>query len=410
MRSGISCVAALALCTLAPLEARAQFGQCGNDSLNAQEAEARAEWARRCALNKLVSTQGYDVGAGMVEYQEVDPGLNPAGQNAFVGDIQGFEINSTYSYWMYAATPYTQALDPYGFYKWTSGSKRQYPYYPIFKSGAYSSGSQLYPHPQLATCNLYTDKSGYNVASTFYVGAHCNSTNAALSNNVPVANLSGNAGQERVFTVSIPEGSTGLWFYMNGGAGNADMYVKSGSVPTTGSYDCASLTTTNYGYCYVSAPAAGTYYVMVRGASSYSGLSLQANWNELSKGVAVTNLYAGWGVEKYYSFYVPADATSASISISGGTGDADLYVLYNGVPTVSNWNCRPYSGTSTETCSFSYPAEGTYYIMVRGFSAYSGVSLSATYRVPPPDPCYAYYATGTGGEGDASIAMVPICP
>lgn len=409
MRIGISCVAALALCTLAPLDARAQFGQCGTDGLNSQDAEARVEWARRCALNKLVTTQGYDVG-GVTEYQEVDPGFNPAGQNSFVGDIMGFEVNSTYSYWLYTATPYTQVLDPYGFYKWTSGSKRQYPYYPIFNTGAYASGTPLYPHPQLATCSLYTDRSGYNVASSFYVTAHCNSTNAALSNNNPVTSLSGNWGDERFFTVKIPEGSTGLWFYMNGGAGNADMYIKSGSAPTTGSYDCASTYTSNYGYCYVSAPAAGTYYVMVKGAAAYSGLSLQANWNELSKGVPITNLYSGWGVEKYYSFYVPGGATSASISISGGSGDADLYVLYNGVPTVSQWNCRPYSGSSTETCSFSYPAEGTYNIMIRGYSAYSGVSLSATYYQPPPDPCnpYPYYALGTGEE--ASIAMVPICP
>jgi serine protease len=407
MRIGISCVAAVAWCTLAPLDARAQFGQCGNDSLNSQEAEARVEWARRCALNKLVTTQGYDVG-GVTEYQEVDPGLNPAGQNSFVGDIMAFEVNSTYSYWLYTATPYTQVLDPYGFYKWTSNSKRQYPYYPVFKSGAYLTGSQLYPHPQLANCNLYTDQSGYNVASSFYVGAHCNSTNTVLSKSSPLTQLSAGAGVERVFTVKIPEGSTGLWFYMNGGSGNADMYVKSGSAPTPSTYDCASLSSTNYGYCYFSAPAAGTYYVMVRGASSYSGLSLQANWNELSKGVAVSNLYAGWGVEKYYTFYVPDGATSASFNITGGTGDADIYVRYNGPATVSQFDCRPYIGSNTETCSFSYPAEGTYHVMIRGFSAYSGLSLSATYYVPPRDPCDPYYVYEAGAGGDQML--VPICP
>ncbi|MFL5354648.1 PPC domain-containing protein [Archangium sp.] len=406
MRIGISCVAALALCSLAPMEARAQFGQCGNDGLNSQEAEARVEWARRCALNKLSTAQGYDVG-GVTEYQEVDPGFNPSGQSSFVGDIMSFEVNSTYSYWLYTATPYTQVVDPYGFYKWTSGSKRQYPYYPLFNSGPYSSGTQLYPHPQLADCNLYTDRSGYNVASTFYVGAHCNSNSAVLSNNSPVTSLSGNAGAERVFTVKIPEGSTGLYFYMDGGSGNADMYVKSGSAPTTSTYDCSSLYSYNYGYCYISTPAAGTYYVMVKGASAYSGLSLQANWNELSKGVAVPNLYSGWGVEKYYTFYVPADATSATFKITGGTGDADIYVRYNGPATVSQYDCRPFSGTSTETCSFSYPAEGTYSVMVRGYSPYSGVSLSATYYVPPPNTCYAYRA-GTGDEPES--AMLPICP
>ena len=408
MRLGISCVAALAWCTLVPLEARAQFGQCGNDALTKQEAEARVEWARRCALNKLVSTQGFDVG-GMIDYQEVDPSLNPVGENSYVGNIMNFEVNSTYSYMLYTATPYTQVLDPYGFYQWTSTTKRQNPYHPVFGSTPYPGGSMLYPHPQLATCNLYTDRSGYNAASTFYVNVYCNATTSVLGNNSPVTQLSAGTGAERVFTVNIPEGSKGLSLYMSGGAGNADLYVKSGSAPTTSTYDCASLSSTNYGSCYFATPAAGTYYVMVRGASSYSGLTLQATWNQLSKGVAVSNLYAGWGVEKYYTFYVPMDATSASFNISGGTGDADIYVRYGGPATVSQYDCRPFSGSSTETCSFSYPAEGTYYVMVRGFSAYSGVSLSATYYVPPlpdPDPCNPYYAQGTGDEA----MMLPVCP
>jgi hypothetical protein len=65
---------------------------------------------------------------------------------------------------------------------------------------------------------------------------------------------------------------------------------------------------------------------------------------------------------------------SVTVSISGGTGDADLYVKFGSAPTTTSYDCRPYLNGSNESCSIPRQA-GTVYVMVKGYAAYSGVSL-----------------------------------
>ncbi|MCY7355185.1 MAG: S8 family serine peptidase, partial [Lysobacter sp.] len=88
------------------------------------------------------------------------------------------------------------------------------------------------------------------------------------------------------------------------------------------------------------------------------------------------------GVSSNYSVAIPSGTTKLVVAISGGTGDADLYVRSGAVPTTSSYSCRPYLSSNSETCTFNNPTAGsTYYINVRAYSAYSGVNLKAT-RTP----------------------------
>lgn len=100
--------------------------------------------------------------------------------------------------------------------------------------------------------------------------------------------------------------------------------------------------------------------------------------NPLSNGVALT-ISGSSGSKKYYSLDVPAGQASLAFDMSGGTGDADLYVKFGAVPTSSTYDCRPYKSGNAENCSFTNPAAGTWYVMVNGFSAYSSAVLKGTY-------------------------------
>lgn len=80
-----------------------------------------------------------------------------------------------------------------------------------------------------------------------------------------------------------------------------------------------------------------------------------------------------------YTLVVPAGASNLNVSISGGSGDADLYVRFGSAPTTSNYNCRPYSSGNTENCSFAAPTAGTYYVRVRAYQTFSGVTLTTSY-------------------------------
>ena len=122
---------------------------------------------------------------------------------------------------------------------------------------------------------------------------------------------------------------------------------------------------------------------------------------ELDNGVPVTNLSGGQGSEQIFFIEVPADAQDLVITISGGSGDADLYVRRGAPPTTSTWDCRPYLNGNNETCSFANPQSGTWYVMIRGFQAYAGVTLQASYQEPPTAPCtnctqYSGSLSGTG--------------
>lgn len=100
-----------------------------------------------------------------------------------------------------------------------------------------------------------------------------------LQNNVAVTGLSGSTGSEVAYTMEVPAGASSLTFTMSSGSGDADLYVKYGSAPTTGSYDCRPYRWGNNETCNMSNVRAGTYHVMIRGYNSYSGVSLTGSHN-----------------------------------------------------------------------------------------------------------------------------------
>ncbi|UAA39075.1 S8 family serine peptidase [Paraneptunicella aestuarii] len=81
-----------------------------------------------------------------------------------------------------------------------------------------------------------------------------------------------------------------------------------------------------------------------------------------------------------YSISVPTGAAVLTATMSGGTGDADLYTRFGSFPTTSSYDCRPYSAGNNETCTHNNPTVGTWYVSIRGYSAYSGVSLTFGYE------------------------------
>ena len=212
----------------------------------------------------------------------------------------------------------------------------------------------------------------------------------ALTNGVPVTGISGSTGTDFRYTLVVPAGATGLKFVTSGGSGDADLYVKFGSQPTTTTADCKSEGGTTAETCSIATAQAGTYHVLVHTYATISGVSLTGSYSTGGGGgtcggtvlcsgtaVALPSKSTG-GVSSNYTLVVPSGKTSAVISISGGTGDADLYVKLGSAPTTTSYSCRPYLTGNNETCTFNAPTAGTYYINVRAYSSYSGVSLKGT--------------------------------
>jgi len=198
--------------------------------------------------------------------------------------------------------------------------------------------------------------------------------------------ISGAAGSESFYTFEVPSGTASVVFNMTGGSGDADIYVQQGTKPTQSSYTCRPYQNGNEETCTFNNPMTGTWHVMVRGYSAYSGVALKAQTstgngcgaNCLENGVPETNLSGSRNSEVVYTIDVPAGVT-LSVNTTGGSGDADLYVRKDSAPTTSTYDCRPYVSGNNESCSLNSGTGGTYYIMLRGYNAYSGVSLQASY-------------------------------
>jgi serine protease len=99
----------------------------------------------------------------------------------------------------------------------------------------------------------------------------------------------------------------------------------------------------------------------------------------LSNGVAKTGLSGAASSQANFTLAVPAGATDLTFNMSGGSGDADLYVRFGSAPTTSTYDCRPYANGNNESCPISSAQTGTYHVMIRGYSAYSNVNLVGSY-------------------------------
>ncbi|WP_394199843.1 pre-peptidase C-terminal domain-containing protein [Shewanella waksmanii] len=206
-----------------------------------------------------------------------------------------------------------------------------------------------------------------------------------LQNGVAATSLSASKSNQLNFTLEVPEAATSLDFNITGGSGDADLYVKQGSAPTLSSYDCRPYKNGNAESCSMTPVQAGTYFVMLNGYASFNGVSLLGEYQIDSGGGdggsgSFNNLAESTGNWSYHSATLPAGVTSLTVTISGGTGDADLYVQSGSQPTNTSYQCRPYRNGNEETCTLTAPQAGVWHFGVKAYSSFSGVSLSYQYQ------------------------------
>jgi hypothetical protein len=155
---------------------------------------------------------------------------------------------------------------------------------------------------------------------------------------------------------------------------------------TPTSYLCRPYQSGNAETCTVTNPAAGDYWVMLNAYAAYSGVTLTGSYSGgttsgdplLTNGTAVTSISGATSSAQYWRITTPAGKT-LTIKTSGGTGDVDLYTRFGSRPTTSTYSCRPYLSGNAETCTQTSTQAGDYYVMLRGYAAFSGVSLVASY-------------------------------
>jgi Zn-dependent metalloprotease len=194
-------------------------------------------------------------------------------------------------------------------------------------------------------------------------------------------------------TVSVTQGTAGtstITTTVSGGFSSAIALTASGTPSgATISFSPTSITgagtstmTLNSGTA-----AVGTYSITVTGTGGSKTHTATVSFVigtsggvvVLSNGVAKTGLGGATGTWTYYKITVPASQTNLVIAMSGGTGDADMYVKLGAQPTSSVYDYRPYLSGNNESVSVTNPTAGDWYIGLYAYSTYASVSLTATY-------------------------------
>ncbi len=85
------------------------------------------------------------------------------------------------------------------------------------------------------------------------------------------------------------------------------------------------------------------------------------------------------GQQFAHTICIPNSASNVTIRISGGFGDADLYVREGSTPTLTNWDYRPYRTGNNETVNLPSGSKGEWRIMVNGYSSFQSASLWVTW-------------------------------
>jgi len=254
-------------------------------------------------------------------------------------------------------------------------------------SGGSFSTSALSVGAHTITASV-TDSGGLPGSASITV--NINAASGVLTNGVPVTGIAGATGTSAFYTLAVPAGATNLSFVTSGGTGDADLYVRFGSQPTTTTFDCSSTSATTAETCSFASPSTGTYYVLVYAYSTFSGVSLTGSYTAPGGPVTVTfysvaaqdgRLGESTETSNVGGFLNATDNTTASLRVGDFSDDTQYKSLVSfdtsSIPdtaTITAATLRIKRGTSSGTSPFT--THGT--CTVDMSNAFGGSTTAAT--------------------------------
>jgi hypothetical protein len=148
-----------------------------------------------------------------------------------------------------------------------------------------------------------------------------------LTNGVPIQNLSGGPGTNLLYSIQVPAGATLLSVRLQGGTGDADLFVRYGSPPDQIAIgDCVSNGATTNESCGTQYPIPGIYYILVQGYFAFTGVELIASYSAQSVNVPPQQSIRLTATFVPPSYYDPFDA-HANLSWTP-VSNAEYYAVF----------------------------------------------------------------------------------
>ncbi len=161
-------------------------------------------------------------------------------------------------------------------------------------------------------------------------------------------------GEELHYIMAVPEHADDLSFAINGGSGDADLYVRFAATPTKDIYDCRPYKGGNNELCTISAAQVGIYHVMALGFADFAGVNLVGNYSVIppvttlpdacatqqpvSRGRLNDGEVLCLANDDSISLTIPAvdEHSSMAITTAHGTGNLDLEYSNDTWPNETN--------------------------------------------------------------------------
>lgn len=102
--------------------------------------------------------------------------------------------------------------------------------------------------------------------------------------------------------------------------------------------------------------------------------------SELACGASVTNLFADTNAVLRFTVVVAPETQRFEVRLSGGRGDADVYLRREAPPTAEAFDLRPFVEGSEELARLDLPAAGVWHIAVHAASAFEELTLTVRCR------------------------------
>ena len=128
----------------------------------------------------------------------------------------------------------------------------------------------------------------------------------------------------------------------------------------------------------------------------------------LRPGVPVAGISGSSTSSRLWTMTIPANAKGLSLTLTAGTGSAQLYLRRGAAPTTTAFDCMPTASGAVQTCAITGAiTAGTYYFAVRGVTDFSGYTLLANYTQTSPGTL-AFSATNYAVTEAATTVTVSV--
>ncbi|MFD9342828.1 PPC domain-containing protein, partial [Streptomyces sp. NPDC060049] len=160
---------------------------------------------------------------------------------------------------------------------------------------------------------------------------------------------------------------------------------------TTNNYTTRSAQSGNTETLTINNPPTGYVYISLYAVQDFAGVTVSTRFGSapaectaadtriLAADCARSNVSAKTGDYRYFYLNVPAGTSSLKITVSGGTGNADLYYSPTTWATTNNYTTRSAQSGNTETLTINNPPTGYVYISLNAVQDFAGVTISTQF-------------------------------